>query len=219
MAFTSDGPTGRTRQTAGRSVLESGRSSSALDIRFTMNRRTVLRNGVAVGTLVALAGCTNRTLEEGKSQAEPFDELYHHEEIDLPVEQKFGHVEEGVRLAEDAAVETPEEFEAYLGERGLAVEGVSEFVRDGDTILSLEYTGDDERERGRALELGIVAGAYAAFVDAGYDGEELDVTLLAPDGEEFGEFAVTTSAAEHYNEGRTSAATYGKEAKKELRST
>lgn len=184
-----------------------------------MNRRTFLKSGVAVGTLVALSGCTNQTLKQGKSQAKPFGELYHHEEVRLPVEQKFEHVEEGVHRAEDAEVETPDDFEAYLKEQGFAVEDVSESVVDGETVLSLEYTAADRRERGRAFELGVVAGAYAALVDAGFDGEELDVTLLDPDGEKFGEFVVTTSAAEHYNEGETSAATYGKEAVKELEST
>lgn len=184
-----------------------------------MNRRTFLRSGVAAGSLVALSGCTDRTLKEGKSQAGPFDGLYHDEEVNLPVQQKFGDVEEGVLLAEGAEIETLDDFEAYLEERGLTVKDVSEGVVEGETILSLEYVVDEEMEWGRALEVGVVAGAYAALIDAEFDGEELDVTLLDPEGEEFGEFTVRTDAAEHYIEGGTTAATYGKEAIKELKST
>lgn len=184
-----------------------------------MNRRTFLGNGLAVGSLVALAGCTEQTLKAGKSQVESLDDLYRYEEVSLPVRQRFELVEEGVHRAEGAEIETPDDFEAYLDEQGFAVEDVSEDTKDGAPILSLEYVADDETERGRALEVGIVAGAYAAVLEAEFDGEELDATLLDPEGAEFGEFAVPTDAAERYNEGAISAATYGKEAMKELQST
>lgn len=184
-----------------------------------MNRRRFLGNVLAVGSVAALAGCTEQTLKEGKSQAEPFDEVFRPEEVDLPVKQRSGEVERGVLLAEDAEVAALDDFEAYLDEQGLAVEGVSEEEVAGRTVLSMEYVAEELIEHGRALEVGVVAGAYASVVEGEFDGEELDAKLLAPDGEEFGEFKVKTDAAEHYNEGAISAATYAKEAKQELAST
>lgn len=208
------------RTIAGIPILESERRNRpSFGNQVSMNRRTFLRNGVTVGCLVALSGCTNQTLKEGKSQAEPFDELYDEEKVDLPVQQKLEDVEQGVLLAKDAEIGTLDDFKTYLEEGGLAVEDVSEDVVEGETILSVEYVVNEEMERGRALEVGIVAGAYAALIDAEFDSEELDATLLDPDGKESGEFTIRTEAAEHYNEGKTSAQTYGKEAMKELHST
>lgn len=184
-----------------------------------MKRRTFLKNGVSVGSLVALGSCTEQTLKEGKSQPELLGELYHYEEVNLPVRQKLELVEEGVRRADGTDISTPEEFTAYLKNQGFIIEAVSEDVTGGETILSLEYTVDEEGDQGQALEVGIVAGAYAALVEAEYDGEELSASLFEPNGRAFGEFTVGTTAAEEYNEGTTTAATYGKEAMMELQST
>lgn len=183
-----------------------------------MDRRNFLRNGVGVVGVAVLSGCTEQTLKESESQPELLDHLFHYEEVDLPVRQTFEIAATGVLRAEDAAIQTPGEFEEYVREQGLAVEGTSEAVRGDETVLSLEYVVGEARDRGRALEVGVVAGAFAALVEGEYGGDELDVTLLDPDGREFGEFAVRRSAAEAYNAGEMTAASYGSEAMKELQS-
>lgn len=182
-----------------------------------MNRRRFLADALAVGGLAALGGCTEQTLAEAKSRAKPFEGL-HYEEVDLPVEQRYGQVEEGVLLAEDASVTTLDEFAGFLDKEGVAVEDVSEDEAAGETMLSLEYVVG-ESDHSQAVEVGLVAGAYAAFVEAAFDGEELVATLLDSEGASFGEFTVKTEAAERYAEGEASAATYGKETLKELKST
>ena len=174
-----------------------------------MDRRTYLERLTALGTVTALAGCTEQTLEDAKEPSSVFDERYDEEEVDLPVEREFDVVAEGIERAEGATFENPEGFEEYLLESGIAVESIEEKEEDGETLLELEYVREETIEEGNARSLGVVAGGYAALVRGEYDGDELKASLLDPDGQKFGEFEIKTEWAEAYDEGEKTAATYG----------
>lgn len=177
-----------------------------------MNRRTYLARYVAPGLAIALAGCTEQSLEAAKEKPPWIDPYVDEEEIELPTTQKYGITAEAVERAEGETFEDPEEFEAYLEEAGLAVESLGEKEEHGETILELEYVVEEAIEEGNARSVGAVAGGYAALVRGGYDGDELEASILGPDGAKFGEFEILTERAEEYNDGEKSAATYGGEA-------
>ena len=194
-----------------------------------MNRRTFLyRGGSSAVALVALSGCTEETLE-GAETNPPFVDI-DPEEIELPVEQQEDVVADAVLRADDATVEDPADFEAFLDEAGLRVEDVSETEKliteklevereDVDlveetahgegTVLELEFVQPARLETGVLHSIGLVAGGYAALVESGFDGELLEATVLDSDGDSFGSFHVLTAWAEEYNEGRISARVYG----------
>ena len=195
----------------------------------TMNRRTLLyRSGLSAVALVALSGCTEETLEEAETKP-PFVDI-DEEELELPIEQQADVVEEGVLRADGAAIEEPADVESFLAEQGLPVEDVSETEKliterlevereDVDRVeesahgeglvLELEFVQPDRLETGFLYSVGLVAGGYAALIEAGFDGELLEATVLDSAGESFGSFHVLTAWAEEYNEGQISARVYG----------
>lgn len=195
-----------------------------------MNRRTLLkRGGIGVAALGALSGCTEETLEEAETNP-TFMENVSEEEVDLPVDQRIGVVEDGILRAEDAEIEDTDGLEAYLEEEGLSVEDLSEEetvveelpeieIEDVDVItndehgelpvLSLEYVRPDAIETGALHDMGVVAGGYAALVDAGHDAALLEATVVDSNREPFGSFDVLTPWTEEYVEGTITAREYG----------
>lgn len=184
-----------------------------------MNRRTfVLRAGAFAGGLAALSGCTDTTLEESESQPPPLEERFDAAAVDLPVSTESDIAAEGIERAAGADVESVEAFEAYLREQEVAVESVEPKKEEGEALLSVEYVHGDAVERGLLYDLGIVAGGYAALVDAGVDAEKLKATLLDPGGRKFGEYEIPTDYAERYNAGEITAEEYARLASKKLTS-
>lgn len=186
-----------------------------------MNRRHFLRRGatVAAASVTALGGCTERRLKDAESQPPPVEDRVREEEIDLPVRQKFETIEEAILLAADAEVDDVDAFETYLEDGGLAIEKLEEGVEKGEPFLSLEFVVEEHVERGQLADLGVVAGGYAALVEAGHDSEKLDIGLLDSDLRKFGESEIGRTWAEEYNEGTITAAKYGQLVARETESS
>lgn len=175
---------------------------------LAMHRRHLLRRaGIATASAMALAGCTDAKLKEAEAQPPLVEEHFHEEELDLPVSRKFEEIAAEVSTADEAEIEDPDGFEAYLDEQGVSVEALEETVVEGEPHLSLEYV--DSGEEGTLSTLGVVAGGYAVLVEAGHESEALEATLLDPARREFGEFEIVRDWAEEYNEGAISAEKYG----------
>lgn len=183
-----------------------------------MHRRHLLKRAVlATASVAVLGGCTDANLKQAEAQPPLVEDAFHEEEIDLPVSQKIETVATGVLAAADAEIRTVDDFEAYLGERGIRVESLDETVEEGEPHLSLAF--EESGERGALNLVGVVAGGYAALVEAGHESETLEATLLDPAGRTFGEFEVVRDWAERYNDGEVTAAKYGGLVLKTLEST
>ncbi|AEH38820.1 hypothetical protein [Halopiger xanaduensis] len=194
-----------------------------------MNRRHLLtRCAGASAALVAVSGCTEETLAETETKP-PFIEI-DDEELDLPVDQQVEVVEAAVVRADDAEIETIDDLEAFLDDEGLPVERLEEVEKpiaekleteredideiDNEphgtgTVLALAFVHPDRTETGTLELVGLVAGGYAALVASGNDAELLEATVLDDAAELFGSFHVLAEWAEEYNEGTTSARSYG----------
>ncbi|RKD95080.1 hypothetical protein [Halopiger aswanensis] len=194
-----------------------------------MNRRHLLtRCAGASAALVAVSGCTEETLAETETKP-PFIEI-DDEEIELPVDQQVEVVEAAVLRADGTEIETIDGLEAFLADEGVPVESLEEVEKpiaekleteredideiDNEphgtgTVLELEYVHPDRAEMGTLEAVGLVAGGYAALVASGYDAELLEATILNDADEPFGSFHVLTEWAEEYDEGTTSARSYG----------
>lgn len=176
-----------------------------------MNRRDVLaRIAAGIGGAATLSGCTEETLTEAERPPAALENASV-EEIDLPVEQRLAAAAEGIERAESAAIETPDDLEAYLVDQGIEVESVEEQERAGEPIVSLEYLVDEESDRGMMHHLGVVAGGYAGLVEAGHDSEELEAKLLDSALEPYGEYYVKRQWAREYSEGAMTAREYADE--------
>lgn len=195
-----------------------------------MNRRTLLkRGGAAITAAVAMSGCTEETLEEAETRP-PFLDHVDVEELQLPVNQQLDVVEESVLLAENAEIEDIDGFEAYLEEQEISVEHLSETEKiieekleieredigvienepHGEgTVLELEFVQSDRAETGSLYAIGVIAGGYASLIDAGYDAELLEATVLDESKQLFATFDVLTKWAEEYNEGIVTTRVYG----------
>lgn len=174
-----------------------------------MNRRLFLSRGAAGLGAAALAGCLEEPLKAAESKPPLFQDLYHEEEVDLPVRRRFDVVEEGVEHADGASVEDRESFASFLEEQGLAVESLTETTEADATLLELEYAEERYEDRGVAYAVGVVSGAYAALVDAGEPTDELTASIHDAAGEPFGEFTVRAAWAERYRKGELTAAEFG----------
>lgn len=176
-----------------------------------MRRRELLgRAGVAVGTVASLSGCTSRSLQESEREP-PLADGLGEEEIDLPVSQRLGIAEAGIERAAETQIGDIDAFEAYLDEAGLDVEHLEEAVVDGERLLSLSYVVEETFDQGSLHHLGIVAGGYAALVEAGHHGEKLEAHLLDADVSEFGEYEIRRHWAAAYNDGERTAREYADE--------
>lgn len=183
-----------------------------------MDRRVYLERCAALGIATAVAGCTEQSLEDAKDQPPVFDEVYDESSGDLPVEDEFDVVVEGIERAADVAFEEPHGLEEYLLGEGVTVEHLEETEHHGDTVLELEYVLEETIVEGNGQSLGIVAGGYAALVRGGYDGDELSGSILDPESQKFGEFTVRTAWAEEYNAGEKTATVYASEVLHTLKS-
>lgn len=190
----------------------------------TMNRREFLsRGGAGVVGVSLLGGCTDQNLSEAEREPAFVDEPVAEEEADLPVEQRLGVAAEAIREADGADVGDVDALESFLEERDLTVESLEEKtdefegeeadpeveVSEHDPVVALEYV--HEASAGLVRPLGLVAGGYARFVEAGTESRKLHTTRLTEEGEEFGEFEVRTHWAEEYNAGAYSAREYAAE--------
>lgn len=205
-----------------------------------MNRRDALRRGsLALGGAIALGGCTEQALEDAETEP-PFveDSQLTPEEADLPIDRTHAVIEEGIEAATDADIEDVESFEGFLEEQGITVEKLTEgegiievpleegdekteeeIVDEGDPeeglatapIIELEYVLEERAEEGAVHTLGLVAGGYAALLEAGHGSELLEATVLNPSHEPFGSYDIERTWAEEYNAGEISAAEYGDE--------
>lgn len=183
-----------------------------------MDRRAYLERCAALGVVTVVAGCTNKTLEDAKDQPPVFDDVYDESSGDLPVEDEFDVVVEGIERAADVTLEEPAGLEAFLIDEGLEVEHLEETDHHGETILELEYVLEETISEGNGHSLGAVAGGYAALVRGEYDGDELSASILDPESRKFGEFTVQTAWAEEYNAGEKTAAVYASEVLHTLKS-
>lgn len=184
-----------------------------------MNRRTfALRGGALVGSIVSLSGCTDSTLQEAKSQPPPVAERFDEGLLGGPVTTRYDVAAEGIERADGADAGTTKAFEEYLKAQDIAVESVEEKEEHGTPVLSVEYAPAGPSEEGLMRSLGVVAGGYAALVDAGLDAEKLKASLLDPDGRVYGEYEIPTDYAERYNAGEITAKEYGRLASKKITS-
>lgn len=173
-----------------------------------MHRRQLLKRAcLATAGVTALAGCTDANLKQAEAQPPLVKDLFHKEEFDLPVSQKFEKVAAGVLTAADADVESVDDFEVFLDKRGIGVESVDEVLIEGEPYLSLEFK--ESADGGLLSPVGVVAGGYAALIEADHDSEALEATIHDRTGRTFGEFEVVRDWAERYNDRVVSAAKYG----------
>jgi hypothetical protein len=92
-----------------------------------------------------------------------------------------------------------------------------EVVDEGDVeerlveapIVELEYVLEEQTEEGAVQSLGIVAGGYAALLEAGHEAKLLEAIVLNPEEDPFGSYEIKAAWAEEHNAGEISAAEYG----------
>jgi hypothetical protein len=194
-----------------------------------MNRRTLLtRAAVAIGGSVGLAGCSGEALEEAESKP-PFLE-FEEADVRLPYRESTDIVETGVRQTADADIGEEMSFDALIREYGILAEELvvkRRIIREKleiereevetiesppygvGRVLELQYRHPGMMKTGLLRSVGLIAGSYAALVAAGFDAELLDATVLDDDQQAYGSFHVLTSWAESFNDGVTSARSYG----------
>lgn len=164
-------------------------------------RRRLLQAG-AVATAVGLAGC----IEEMGTEFPPNEKWPVSERVpDLPIEERSDVLEERIAELSDAEIGDPEELASALGEYDMDVESV-ERVRD---VLTIEFVNTDRDDEGNLHDVALLAGGYAALVDAGYDAAALGATILDDAPESYGSASVETPWATAYNDGERTAAEYG----------
>lgn len=174
-----------------------------------MKRRDALRAGIVAG-FVGLAGCTEHSLQEAEREPPPFEPIPA-AEFDLPVAQRLSIAEAGIERSADSEVGDLDEFAAYLDEQAIRLETLEETVQEGTSLLELEYVVEETVQEGLMHHLGVVAGGYAALIEATHESERLEVHLLDPRGEESGEYEIRRHWAEKYNEGEYTARKYADE--------
>ena len=177
-----------------------GRSQLFDDSRAS-SRRTLLRWGAVLG-LSTLAGCTEEIGREfPPNKKAPLSEIV----PEIPVKKRTTVLEMGITGLDTEAITTEEEFTTTLEAAGIEIESLSKTY----DVLKLEYTTQRSQDEGVLHELGPIAGAYAALVDAGYTATALDVTIAHTDSSTVGFVEVSTENAARYNAGEYSAAEYG----------
>lgn len=166
----------------------------------TPSRRRVL-SGLAGACAALLAGCTEDVGEELPPNIAYPVSRYRPE---LPVEERLAVMAERVEAAADADVEDLETFAAAL--EGYALELHS--VEQRRDVLVVEYENLDPYGEGNVHDVGLIAGAYAAFVEGGFDGAAAEVTILDAAPATYGVAEVETRWATGYNDGQLTAEEY-----------
>lgn len=183
-----------------------------------MDRREFLSRAVALGVVAATSGCTARRLEEAEREPPPFSDVSV-EDLDLPVRQPLGVAAAGIERTAAADVSGPDDLATVLDEAGLEVEHFAEETEEGEPILSLEYAAGETSDDGLMAHLGLVAGGYAALVDADHESEKVVATIVDADGTEYGEYEVRRHWAEEYNADELTAREYAHEVAVTVEST
>ncbi|ELZ14821.1 hypothetical protein C478_06321 [Natrinema thermotolerans DSM 11552] len=167
----------------------------------TRTRRRFLRAGTVAAT-AALAGC----IEEMGTEF-PTNEKWPISEYvpSLPVAERSAILEERIPELAGADITDPEGLAATLEEYDVAVESIE---RERD-VLTLEYVNTDRHDEGNVHDVALLAGGYAALIDAGYDTVALGATILDDAPASYGSATVETTYAEEYNAGELTAAEYG----------
>lgn len=163
------------------------------------NRRGLLRAAGAAGVFL-LAGCTEDVGEEFPPNEEWLVSGYVPE---LPVEERTATMAERIEAAADAGVESPENLPDAVPD-DLSVESVAE-ERD---VLHVEYVSTDRHRTGPLYHVASLAGAYAALVEAGYDGVAMSISILDDAPESYGHATVETGWAEEYEADELTATEY-----------
>lgn len=174
-----------------------------------MERRQFVRKGtLAVVGAAAVAGCAEDAADLGPSPTPAKEKTPVGDDLpDLPVKEKSDELAAKIEAIHGEDIGDPTELAETLRSEGVTEADVTEESEGG--YLSLEYVGEVTEEEGLVADVGTVAGAYAALVDAGFDGEALEVTVLDGEGRETGSYQIPTRWATEYNEGRVSAKEYG----------
>ena len=185
----------------------SGTCSACMEFRpdaedgATLSRRRLLGVGGLVG-LASLSGCTRDVVEEfPKNTKWPLSEA----KPDLPVLERSDVLKAGVQSMSDADVETVDEFAATLEAEEFQIEVVEE-LRD---VLSVEYVSTVRSGEGAYHDVAVIAGAYAALVENGYDAHALALTIHPAQASSYGSWVAETRLAKRYNAGELTAAEYG----------
>lgn len=169
---------------------------------FVTRRRLLRRGGVGLAATVALAGCTEEIGEElPPTEEEPVSERV----PDLPVTERTEILEAGISAFEGVEIADTDAFKEELDEYGVAIESVEEELE----VLTVEYVEQDRRTAGVLHNVGPIAGAYASLLEAEYDAEALEITILDPDSTTFGAAEIETIIAEEYNRDELTAKEYG----------
>lgn len=156
----------------------------------------------AVATLAVSAGCIEEMGREfPKNKKWPISEYT----PALPVQERTAVLEERIVGLSDTEITDPAGLATTLEEYELSVESV-ERKRD---VLTLEYVNTDRRNEGNVHDIALIAGGYAALVDAGYDTAALGATILDDAPASYGSATVETAWARKYNHGTLTAAEYG----------
>ncbi|MFC6769677.1 hypothetical protein [Natrinema soli] len=164
-------------------------------------RRRFLQGGAVVAA-VGLAGCIEEMGTEFPQNTEwPVSEHV----PGLPVEERSAILEERIPELASAEIADPDGLASTLEEYEMTVESVE---RDRD-VLTLEYVNTDRDDEGNIHDVALLAGGYAALIDAGYDAVALDATILDDAPASYGSATVETPHAEEYNAGVLTAAEYG----------
>ena len=163
-------------------------------------RRGLLRAAGTAGAFL-LAGCTEDVGEELPPNREwPVSEHV----PELPVEERSATMAARIEAGAAADVEEPEAIPDALPD-GIEVESVEE-ERD---VLHVEYLSSDRYGTGDLHHVASLAGAYAALVEADYDGVAMSVSILDDAPESYGHATVETAWAEEYNADELTAKEYG----------
>lgn len=164
-------------------------------------RRRALQIG-ATTALVGLAGC----IEEMGTEFPPNEKWPVSERVpDLPVTEGTEIIEARIEETATADIADEESFASTLDEYDLTVESIE---RERD-VLSIEYVNTDRADEGNLHDVGLIAGGYAALIDAGYDAAALGATILDDAPASYGSAEIETKWAQAYNEDDLTAAEYG----------
>lgn len=152
--------------------------------------------------MVALAGCTQDVGEE----LPPNEHWPTAEHVpELPVHRRKDVLKAGLEELSKANIDGIESFAAVLQDRNLKLESVEEVAQK----LSVEYVETALETKGTFEITGLVAGAFTALIDAGFETKGLELVFFEPEGSVIGVVEVATEWAVAFNRGDLSAGEFG----------